>query len=148
MFSTFRQLVRELSALRSTIDEGTTALEAALRTRAGDDELRERLDYLEGQLSVRLAEAEAIEIKADGRFKAARAAEERARAYAEKAEKAIAAQGDEDELGEVPEWYLEQLRGGDGGGGETNGVQPVPSRMETRAETVARLRAVKLNGGI
>lgn len=85
MFRRIREVVRALQGTLSRIADALQAISVSIDEREvagpyeGDQELRTRLDALERSRATWEAEAEGLIIKAESRFKAARAAEERAR---------------------------------------------------------------------
>lgn len=83
-----------------------------------------RLDEIERTRALWEAELEGVLLQAQNKFRAARAAEERARHLA----KSFAS--DEDGLEELPEG-IRELYSGDGEGGEAEGVQPVHESVGT-----------------
>jgi len=147
MFRAFRDVADQLQLLRAVVEDATATLAAAIQDGPTGGGLEDRVGALEGSLTRHMAEAESLILKAEGKFHAARAAEERSRGKEKRAEELLASASDEEGEGPLPEWYLDQLRRGDGGGGTEEGVQPVRNGVETREETVARLRAMKLGYG-
>ncbi len=127
MFKAIRELSACLHLLVEVHQDLSVHVKHILETWTEEGTLRERVLALEQTIHVERAEAEAIAIEAESRFKAARSAEERARHILKTAEAATAKLGEGDEEGtdRAIERYLD-LQESDDRGSEDNGVQPVP----------------------
>lgn len=142
MFQRFRRRLAALEGIRDALGGLLEAVHELPIRSGGDAELEGRVARLELELERRHAEAEGLLLRAQGKFDAARAAEERTRRLAERAE-----EGDEDELEAIRAAYEEAgVPLGDEEGSEANGVQPVPSAMEARASSKQSAYAMKWAG--
>jgi len=147
MFKSLRELSEGVRSLVTVITALAGLVDAVLEAWAEDGKLRERVGALEASVTQNMAEAEALEIKAESRFKAARSSEERARGILNAAEELNSqlAPDDEDGPGEIPpEWFDLQARNGIGG--EAPGVQQVHEGVgfpTTREQEKARARSLK-----
>jgi len=98
---------------------------------AQDPELEQAVQRLEVSRAKWEAEIEALILKAKGQYDSARNAEERTKTM-KKSYNAEADEGDAQSMEDVANAYRElgyNLSGGDGEGGEPNGVQPVPEGL-------------------
>lgn len=144
-------MIRYFRALLEALQEAATALSTGvsllydLREGSSPDGLLDRLEKLERSRAEWEAEVEAELIRADSRFRAARAAEERARTKEKNAEAATDLL-DEESVEELPPEYLRLLQKSDAVGGEEEGMHPVRDRVATRAEGKALARQLKWGG--
>lgn len=145
MIRAIRELPRLLQALITVLSGLMDALQGVSVQSEGSRALQDRLDALERGRHEWEGKIEAELLKADARFAAARAAEERTRHMARRVK------GEEDDAEEGAEAgdeaiaaYVRAMAERDGEGGNAEGVHPVPGRVATRAETREALRAHKL----
>lgn len=139
MISYFRNVLAELRLICAALGELVDAVHA-LNTRGADTTaLDARLAALELEIDKRDARAEALLLKAEGKFKAARASEERARRLAEGVE-----QSEEEELEEIRQAYADAgIPLGNGGGSGEEEVPSVPTRLGRRLESKSAAFAMK-----
>lgn len=139
-------MIRYFRALLSAVEAIATGLGAVCEAVHGldtrgrhSDGLDGRVAALEREMERRHAEAEGLLLKASGKFDAARAAEERARRLADRAES-----GDEERLEEIVEAYAQAglpLHDAPNGDGET--LQPVHGRVAGRHDSKSSAYAMK-----
>lgn len=135
MISYFREALRALQALSTGVHTLCDLCRLHLEESGGAPRLEGRLEELERTRAKWEAELEGLMLKAEGKFNAARAAEERTRAKEKRAEELHeAVHGDPEELEDLPPEYRELLRRLDGEGGEGEGVQPMPAGLDGRSE--------------
>jgi len=146
----FRKITRELYGIRNgLLTLGQALLKIADRPQeaGGLDSLEERVANLERAIEAALAKSEAMIIKADSRYAAGRAAEERARGREEKAIALTEALAGAQEGQEQDPFEVAGLRYGNSvPGGDGEGVEPVPAMhevLENRLETRQALKALK-----
>ena len=125
----FAAVLEALQAIAAALPELTAAVLGHFTEQPTDPALGARLDDLERRLSLELAEAEATRVKANGRFDAARASEERARRLA-----AVESGAEEGDDGGDPEAIAEayaqlDVLPGNGAGSEAGPVFAMPSHM-------------------
>lgn len=131
MIAWFKALLEALQSLNHGLFRVCGMLEEVSQRIPTDDALQERVEALERSRATWEAEVEGQLMKAESKFKVARASEERARGMMKRAEEAEeAGEGDEEILEEVPDWYIDLVREGHAGGGEAGGVQPVREDVE------------------
>lgn len=143
MFSWFKELLRAVERIAIHLGRIHEYLEEGVRVGADTADLEERVGAVERELSKALADAEATYIRAESKFKAARAAEERARHHARSANGAEDGEETltEDEL--VAAYEEAGIPLGDEAPGPEEGMQPVPSRMERRRYSKSNALALK-----
>lgn len=142
MFANFKRIADGVQALTAEL----RGIREALDARPVDDALKGRVQALEADVAKRIAEAEALVLQAESKFKQARAAEERERHNAKRAEEA------REELESLREESLDpfeaagqawQLHQGDAEGGGSEGVSPVRNGVEippSPEQVAARLK--------
>lgn len=145
MIAAFRQLPEALRAIAEHLHVLCKLVEAYLQEIQEHGGVEDRVDALERTLGKWEGEMEAQLTRAESRFAAARASEERTRHLA----KSIGGDDDEalagDEEGEDGlEEYVRLLQESDATGGEEEGVQPVRGRVASPSEVKAELRRMKL----
>lgn len=145
MFRAIRDLPRVLQGLIAILSDLIGALQGVSVQSEGSRAVQDRLEALERSRDQWEGKIEAELLKADARFAAARAAEERTRHMARRVK------GEDDDAEEGAEAgdeaiaaYVRAMAERDGEGGNAEGVHPVPGRVATRAETREALRAHKL----
>lgn len=145
MFGNLKRIADSVQGLWNELSRCGELLAVMAQESDHDEHLEARVTDLERRLSQAMAEAEALTIKAESRFKAARAAEERERAHREKAEEAAEqlAGLDEEELASLPPEYLNLIQRGDVGGGEAEGMQPMRSPVADGPTGKERAKALK-----
>lgn len=139
MIQWFRDLLGELRGIRTTLGGVLEALHGLHTAGSDTSTLEARLAALELSIDKREAQAEAVLLQAEGKFKAARASEERARRLAESSEAS-----EEDLADELIEAYTAAgFPVGNGAGSEEEEVQPVHTRMGRRRESKSSAHAMK-----
>lgn len=128
MLRFLRQLPAALQELAAVLNRLLHALSALLDRWEEGEGVEARVRALELSRATWEAEIEALGTKVESRFKAARAAEERARSHAEKAE-AVAAEGDPEGEDPFEEW-LKFIQEGNAQGGAPDGVRPLRGVLE------------------
>lgn len=141
MIRYFRSVLETLQELSTGVWQAVGLLQELLEG-SNPGALVERLEALERNQAKWEAQVESELIHAESRFKAARAAEERARHQAQKVE-AEPDEYDEEELEEIAEAYRPFLSEGDGARSPEGGVHPVRDRVETRAGQKDQARLAK-----
>jgi chromosome segregation ATPase len=146
MFTALRQYPRQLVGALQSIATAIEAVRAQLEVTAEQPELPPQLDMfderittIERSLATWTAEMEAQLMRAESDRKQARAAEERARHKEAKIAKAM--EGDDDELGDIPEEYRRLLHDRNGEGSADQGMLELPPGMGARGK--AHRRATK-----
>ena len=136
----FRGLLREIGRIADGVD---SLLGAVHGLPTGADEsgaLDDRVTALERAFELRMAESEGLLLKAQGRFEAARAAEERARRLAENS----APESPDDRLDEIVAAYEEAgVPLGNGVGGAEPELHPMPMGVEGRPSRKSEAYAMK-----
>lgn len=147
MINWARALLGTLKEIATALGACVAVLEAGLTVRSETSDFEQRLAALEREITKREAEAEATLVQAESRFKAARAAEERARHHARTAE--VAGEGEEDlSPEEIAAAYEEAgLPLGDAEVGPEEGLHPLPSRMERRRASKSNALELKFGRG-
>lgn len=143
MIRWFRGLLSALEAIRDALG-GITEAVHALRTNTDvDPALESRVADLELRLERHMAEAEALMLKAKGKFDAARASEERTRRLADSAPGVEEGEEEltEDELREA--YAAAGIHLGNAEAEPPEGVQPLPSRMDRRRQSKQNALALK-----
>ena len=131
MFDWFRNLLRTLEDLRGAVLAVVEAIHGLHTQSVDTSALETRLRAVELALDKREAEAEATLMRAEAKFKAARASEERARRLAESHE-----QSDEEIADEIREAYADAgFHLGNGEGSPEEGMPAMPSRLARRQES-------------
>lgn len=126
MISRFKAALEALITIPALLASLAEAVQEAASGPRRDDDLAQRVAALERERASVLAEAEALITRAESRFGAARASEERSRGMLKRAE-ALAGVEDGDEESEDPfEAYGDLFQRSYGAGGQEDGVQPVP----------------------
>lgn len=128
----FRSVLLALEGIRDALGGVVNAVHELHTEPAMDATLESRVAALERELERRHAEAEGLLLKAQGKFDAARAAEERTRRLAESAAQPGEGEEDLDEQAIIEAYEQVGLPLSDAAGSEENGMHTVPSRMETR----------------
>lgn len=143
MISWARALLASVQSIASALSHLGELLEGQVRVGSDTADLENRIGAVERRLSHELAEAEATYVKAESKFKAARAAEERARHHAKSANGAEDGEETftEDEL--VAAYEEAGIPLGDEAAGPGEGMPPVPSRMERRVRSKSNALALK-----
>lgn len=146
MFSTFKKLSESVKALVGVLAVLQQDVHGLLERMDAEGTLRERVDALERTRAVWESEVQGVLLKAEGQFKAARSAEERARTK-EKNAQALADSLDQEGFEELPPEYRDLLQGGDveGSGGE--GVPAVHPSVEMGPRPSPKTRATLLKFG-
>lgn len=130
MIARIKAALDALPRLTALLEALVGVLSEAAQRVQGADQLEGRVDDLERGLSQVYAEAEALVTRAESRFGAARAAEERARGMERRAQ-ALSGGDEGDEEGAAPlDAYLRALQDGHAPGGQEEGVQPVHQAVE------------------
>lgn len=132
--------IREGSeALQALASQATAAIES-LKDAKGDrqtlDLIEQRLEAIELSMAKWEARMEAELMKAQGKYSAARNAEERERTQ-RKAYEADIVDGPPDSTEEIPQGIEPDLQWGDGEAGPQDGVQPVLDGVEAGPKTAA-----------
>ena len=142
MWKKLEAIQQSLVSVVQALDRLGTTIHGALTQGTPSPELEGRVSSLERELAKKLADVEALIVQAETRFKAARAAEERARRYVRR----DADDYDDDDDDEVWPDETPGAMGGGGGGAPVQTVhegqqfQPQPS-----AEAIARAAKNALN---
>lgn len=146
----FERITDPLRAIHSDLANMSRSLQAlaeAPQEASGLESLIDRIEGMERTLEARLAEAEAAHIRADGRFAAARASEERARGKEQRAEQLTEALQSTDPSAQLDPFEEAGLRyGGDVPAENGDGIEPLPPMSQVlgdQPETLAALKASK-----
>jgi len=125
MIGYFRSVLEALQTAAAALTDAVELLGTVDTETQDASELRARVDALERSRALWEAEMEGELQRAEGKYKASRNAEERARTMRSRAEE-LAGLGGGDAEGEegIPAGYLDLLRG-DAPNGTEEGVQPV-----------------------
>jgi hypothetical protein len=148
MFRSIKALAAHALRIGDQLERLTEAVHGVGTQAPPDADLGRRVANLELELERRHAEAEGLLLRAKGQFDAARAAEERARKHAIRAENAVGGSDEGDELDpeEIQAAYeAAGVFADDGGGSRDEGLQPVHPRLARRAERKAGARAMKFS---
>lgn len=145
MFASLKRLSAAADRVPSLLEELRDAVHGLNTHGSHSDEIERRLAALERDVERRYAEAEALQIKAESRFAAARSSEERARRYAQSGGDDGDEEGDLD--AEAFRAALEEagVSGYDAGGGEDQGLHALSSRVGRRR--LSKLNAHSLKRG-
>lgn len=126
MIDYFRQVLGALQSIADSLRQGPERLEASLEPSRRLQQLEAEVRSLRQERQQWLADLEGLADRAEGKLKAARAAEERSRGMMKRAEALSEGDsGDEEGEEEIPEVYLQAIRQINAGGGEEGGVQPM-----------------------
>jgi len=127
-------MLAALEAIAPALSALHESLHAAPREHPGSDLVESRLHALETTLERHMAQAEALVLRAEGQFKAARSSEERERRYAESRGPAVGSPeiSEEDAAQIAAEYAQAGLFSGDEAGSHTGEVPAVPTRMGGR----------------
>lgn len=144
MFRAIKQLPSMLERIAVTLEGLIEAVHGLYELGSTDTSLVARMDDMERRVGLVVADAEAKLLQAEGKLKAARAAEERERRLAESAARRSDSDDDEFTEDEIAEAYARagvHLPNGQPGGDQ--GVLPLPSGVDARREGKARAIAAK-----
>jgi len=139
MFGRSREYLEVLQGGRQALQAIADVLAASLDGRGDAGKLAERLEDLELTRAKWEAEISAELLKADSRYKAAAAAESRARTQKAFNAKSEAVEGDADGPEAVEEPSYENFPWPDGAPGPENGLLEVPVRLESRGRKTSAL---------
>jgi len=146
----FKKITNELGLIRDAIVQMTAALRIVsdgLREASEGGADHERLAALEGRMEIVLGQVEAGLVKADALKATARAAEDRTRGHMKRAEgylelaKGIEGGEEGDPFERFAAQYADYVAGGNDEAKPA--LPPMPDGMETRQQSLARLRAAK-----
>lgn len=143
MIRYFKKLLAAIQAIAQSCAVLGDILSTGVREASGVQGFEDRLSSLERTLDVREAQAEATLERAESKFKAARASEERARHHANSVRRAQDGDEDGDDGEDLFAQYAEQLRSRNAEASEVDGVQFVRSGMGARREVRESLRQLK-----
>lgn len=144
MIRFFKNVTSSLQAIAAALDTLNALLSEGIREASGVAGFEDRLGTLERELDKREAQAEATLERAQSKFASARAAEERARGFANAQKRPDNGDEGDDVDQEQLDAYLEAIQQGYDPTGPAEGVQPVPPGVGDRRSEKQALRARKL----